>query len=240
MADCDSPQIKIGEKQFSNGDNNAYIKTHIIRFCLNYLTRFGIAGVVVYVCWIAIEHYHYWFSWHVILCTFGYLPLMAESLLLFLPDEIWSRELSRTAKYTIHGIIVLIGTLMLTGGNAVVFHYFEPGYHFNTAHGITGLISMIFVIISIPVGLAIKYHKEVKSRVPGRLIVWKLTHNTLGLLGYIIGIISLCYGYYTHWFVYYTSYESRLLGFIVTVIATLWTLNGALVSLYNQIKSVAS
>lgn len=99
---------------------------------------------------------------------------------------------------------------------------------------------MIFVIISIPIGLTIKYYKEVKSHVPGRPIVWKLTHNTLGLLGYIIGIISLCYGYYTRWFVYYTSYESRLLGLIVTIIATCWTLNGALVSLYNQIKSVVS
>lgn len=74
---------------------------------------------------------------------------MAESLLLFLPDEIWSREMSRTSKYTIHGIVVLMGTLMLTGGNAVVFYYFEAGRHFNTAHGITGKIYIKYIVYDI-------------------------------------------------------------------------------------------
>lgn len=58
----------------SNTSNNSIFGSfinNVIRFNLNYLTRFGIAGVVVYTCWIAIVHYNYWFSWHVILCTFG-------------------------------------------------------------------------------------------------------------------------------------------------------------------------
>lgn len=58
----------------SNTSNNANFGSfinNVITFNLNYLTRFGIAGVVVYACWIPIVHYNYWFSWHVILCTFG-------------------------------------------------------------------------------------------------------------------------------------------------------------------------
>lgn len=103
-----------------------------------------------------------------------------------------------------------------------------------------GLVSMILLIVSVPAGLIIKYYKEVKSYVPVRPIWWKTIHNILGLLGYIIGIISLCYGYYTHWFVYFTDYESRLVALIVTILTTLWTLNGACVSLVHQIKSLKS
>ncbi|KAG5874394.1 hypothetical protein JTB14_012377 [Gonioctena quinquepunctata] len=84
-----------------------------------------------------------WFSWHVILCTFGYIPLMAESIMLFVGDDIWSQHMSRKAKYAVHGILVTIGTGFTIVGNALVFHYIESGYHLYTAHGITGLISMI-------------------------------------------------------------------------------------------------
>ncbi|XP_050305480.1 uncharacterized protein LOC126742737 isoform X3 [Anthonomus grandis grandis] len=167
-----------------------------------------------------------------------YLPLMAESLMLFTGDEIWSRQMTRNAKYTIHGIIVALGTVMIICGNALVFHYIQPGYHLYTAHGITGLVSMILLILSLPVGLLIKYHKETQRYLPIRPILYKLSHNLLGILGYAVGIVSLCYGFYTHWFVYYTSYESRILALVVTILASAWTLNGALVSLWHQVKSI--
>ncbi|CAG9762393.1 unnamed protein product [Ceutorhynchus assimilis] len=232
------------ESEISNSNSRSDLgkfAENVTRFSLNYLTRFGIAGVVVYSCWIAIVNYNYWFSWHVILCTFGYLPLMAESLMLFTGDELWSRQMTRTAKYTIHGIIVSIGTVMIIAGNGLVFHYISPGFHLNTVHGITGLVSMILIIVAIPVGLMIKYYRELQSYVPIIRPIWyKGLHNVLGVLGYIIGIISLCFAYYTHWFVYYTQYESRLVALIVTVLATAWTLNGAIVSMWYQIKTICS
>ncbi|KAH1007457.1 hypothetical protein HUJ04_004687 [Dendroctonus ponderosae] len=217
-----------------------HFPTNVLRFSLNYLARFGIAGVVVYSCWIAFYNYNYWFTWHVVLCTFGYIPLMAESVMLFLGDELWSRQMTRTAKYTIHGIIVSLATALIICGDSVVFHYIEPGHHLYTAHGITGLISLIFLVISIPVGLVIKYHREVNPYLPFRLIWYKAIHNILGILGYVIGIVSLCYAFYTNWFIYYTTYESRLLALVVTILASLWTLNGAVLSLAHQIKSVFS
>lgn len=63
---------------------------------------------------------------------------MAEALMLFVGDDIWSRQLSRKAKYLVHGILISIGTLFIIIGNALVFHYISSGYHLYTAHGITG------------------------------------------------------------------------------------------------------
>lgn len=58
--------------------------------------------------------------------------------MLFTGDELWTRQLSRTAKYTVHGIIVTVATVIILIGDVLVFLYLEEGYHLYTAHGITG------------------------------------------------------------------------------------------------------
>ncbi|KAJ8929111.1 hypothetical protein NQ314_018225 [Rhamnusium bicolor] len=67
------------------------------------------------------------------------------------------------------------------------------------------LISMIFLIISLGLGIAVNYLDAMKTVFPMRPVWYKLIHNLVGLLGYAIGIISLCYAYYTNWFIYYTG-----------------------------------
>ena len=48
------------------------LRKNLVRFVTNLIVRYMLAGVVVYCCWKAIMYYvHYWFLWHVILCTFG-------------------------------------------------------------------------------------------------------------------------------------------------------------------------
>ncbi|KAJ8935864.1 hypothetical protein NQ314_012610 [Rhamnusium bicolor] len=116
---------------------------NITRFLINYVVRFVFAGIVLYCCWTPLQNLGSWFSWHVILCTFGYIPLMAEALMLFIGDELWSRQVSRKSKYMVHGILISVGTVFIIVGNALVFHYISPGYHLYTAHGITGIKNYI-------------------------------------------------------------------------------------------------
>ncbi|KAJ8929112.1 hypothetical protein NQ314_018226 [Rhamnusium bicolor] len=89
-------------------------------------------------------------------------------------------------------------------------------------------------------GLAVNYTDAMKRVFPMRSVWYKLIHNLVGLLGYAIGIISLCYAYYTNWFIYYTGEASRMVALSITIVASFWTINGAMVSTYNQIKSVIS
>lgn len=88
------------------------------------------------------------------------------------------------------------------------------------------------------IGFAASYPEQAKKLVSLSPVWFKLLHNSLGLLGYGIGIISLCLGYYTNWFVYYTGSESRLVATILTVFMSLWPLHGAFVSGYRQIKAL--
>ncbi|XP_057664335.1 transmembrane reductase CYB561D2-like isoform X2 [Diorhabda carinulata] len=214
------------------------IKSTANRFIINYTVRFVSASLFVYSCWIPFQYLGGWFSYHVILCTFGYIPLMAEAIMLFVGDDIWSKNLSRRAKYTVHGILITVATLITIVGNVLVFVYIEPGYHLYTAHGITGLVSMIILIISIILGLAVHYPKSTKRIVSLRPVTFKFLHNISGLMGYGIGIISLCFGYFTDWFKYFNGAESRWVALIFTMAVSLWPLNGAFVSLWNQWKSL--
>ncbi|XP_044746721.1 transmembrane reductase CYB561D2-like [Coccinella septempunctata] len=220
----------------TENENNGFIVTvKIIRFLLNLLSRAGLAGVVTYSIWLPIEHYHYWFSWHVILCTLGYVPIMTESLLLFNGDDGWSELVTKRTKYIIHGVLITSGTVCFTAGN-ITLMYFTKSKHFSTVHGITGLISMILCLLSLLLGLAT--YNSTKLRKCVRPVLLKFIHNLVGIIGYIIGIISLCYAFYTRWWIFYTEENSRLAAVIVTVITTLWTLNGSICSGYNQINSL--
>lgn len=105
---------------------------------------------------------------------------------------------------------------------------------------LAGLISMIILIISLFLGIAANYSNEMKIYLSLRPVWYKFIHNGVGILGYAIGIISLCYAYYTHWFSYYHGAESRLAALILTIAVSLWSINGAIVSGYNQIKSIFS
>lgn len=66
------------------------------------------------------------------------IPLMSEALLLFVCDELWTRQLNRTQKYWIHGNLMILGTVLVTAGCIDTFYYISEGYHLYTAHGITG------------------------------------------------------------------------------------------------------
>lgn len=107
---------------------------------------------------------------------------------------------------------------------------------FNIKYYVTGLISMILCLLSLALGLATYNSRKLKNIV--RPVTLKFVHNLVGILGYIIGIVSLCYAYYTRWWVFYTEEKSRMAAVIVTVITTLWTLNGSISSGFNQLKSV--
>ncbi|XP_072379692.1 transmembrane reductase CYB561D2-like [Diabrotica undecimpunctata] len=214
------------------------IKRTSIRFMINYAVRFLTASLFLYCCWVPFQYLGGWFSYHVILCTFGYLPLMAEAIMMFVGDDIWSKNLSRKAKYAIHGYLITFATIITIIGNILVFVYIQPGYHLYTAHGITGLISMIILIISCVLGLAVNYPTEAGRIISIRNVTFKFIHNISGLLGYGIGIMSLCFGYFTVWFMYFNGAESRWAALILTILVSIWPLNGAIVSLYNQYKAV--
>ncbi|KAF2880004.1 hypothetical protein ILUMI_26164 [Ignelater luminosus] len=197
-----------------------------------------IAVVFVYVICVPIESYSNPFSWHVILSTLGILPFAIEALILFSNDNVWSQEISRKQKYWVHGILISIGCFFIITGISIEINRKNQRdlSHFISAHAITGLTAMIFLICALICGPMVFYATIFSKWIPP---VWlKLIHNVLGQLGYILAIICLCLGYYTNWFSRHTSKSSKLSITIATVLIMLWSLFNAWKSIVNQIKSI--
>lgn len=69
--------------------------------------------------------------------------------------------------------------------------------------------------------------------------VWfKFTHNFIGIAGYVIGMVSLIYGYKTNWFKFYYSSTSIDVAIYATAIVCAWSLYSAFASGYHQLKAI--
>lgn len=63
---------------------------------------------------------------------------MAESILLFANDNIWTQDLNRKSKYMIHGVLITIGTVALTAGTIIEYDVKGNRRHFTSNHALTG------------------------------------------------------------------------------------------------------
>ena len=97
---------------------------------------------------------------------------------------------------------------------------------------------MIFIILASIVGLFTYYSKHFTGYV--RPVVLKLIHNVSGQVAFIVGIVSLCLGFYIPWFVYYTTEQSRATVTAITAILCAWTLVYALISTVKQARSIVN
>lgn len=69
-----------------------------------------------------------------------YIPLMAEGILLFAGDNVWSQELDRKKKYWVHGVLLFVGTVFLTAGIVLEIDIKGNRRHFTSNHGLTGKV----------------------------------------------------------------------------------------------------
>jgi cytochrome b-561 domain-containing protein 2 len=175
------------------------------------------------------------FSWHMILSSLAYVPLMGEAIVLFAGDNVWSRSMERSTKYWIHGVILFISAILVTVGIALMIDE-KNGTHFKSIHGWTGLVSWIFVLLSQCLGLAAAKAQAFSALL--RPVYVKFLHNFFGLLGYIFGIVSLCYGLETGGFKRYSSETARMGTYYLLGLTTTWSILAALKSAYDQLKII--
>ena len=110
-------------------------------------------------------------------------------------------------------------------------------FYFNTSV-ILGLVSWIFVLMSQCLGLLAAKAQIFSKLLPPVYI--KFLHNFLGILGYVFGIVSLCYGLETRSFAKVTSTEARTATYSLLGVTTTWSILAALKSGYNQLKTILS
>lgn len=156
---------------------------------------------------------------------------MSEAIVTLAGENIWTNALSRNVNKHIHWITQALGLISVFTG--IGFMFSSKKVHFRSTHGIMGITSLaMFCTLAIcgyPVLMVMKIRKFIRP------VIVKVIHNILGTACYSIGMATQCYGYKKRWIYKTTRVEnvdSVLL--VLTVMITVLSLRGALVSLVRQ------
>ncbi|KAL0115836.1 hypothetical protein PUN28_011009 [Cardiocondyla obscurior] len=201
---------------------------------LDMINHLLIVLVTLFIVYEGAKEYYNVTNIHVILCTIGYILLMSEAFVVLASNNVLTGSFSHQTKKHLHWILQALGLIFNLVG--VIFMYNNKKVHFTSIHGITGLTSLVIVLVltafGYPVWIAFQLRKFVRP------VIIKFFHNFLGISSFVIGMVSQCYGYNHSWVSVVTKikYADTIL-MIITIIITLLSLRGALISLYKQGKN---
>ena len=138
----------------------------------------------------------------------------------------------------VHGILQAIaGMLISIAFTTIILSKSRNGsLHFVSLHGIFGLIAVIFTVLTTIGGVFTNYSFQFRNLL--RPVIMKIVHSFLGILSYLLGMITLGYGIYTRWFrkSYVEEIQGTVLGILVVV--TLYVVYKPLNIFIQRIKTV--
>lgn len=112
---------------------------------------------------------------------------MAEAILSFYTENSWTKMTKRSTKTYLHVVLQILGSGMAIVGISI--YIIDRGnrgkIHFNSTHGILGLISLIFLIITCLNGATAFFAIRLKTVI--KPIYNKMFHNVMGILAFVVG-----------------------------------------------------
>lgn len=122
---------------------------------------------------------------------------MAEGILTLYSANVWSKMTKKFTKTTLHWVLQVFGSGFGIAGSALIIDL-KDGNHFVSIHAITGLISMVFLVITFLNGITAYYATKLRGCV--KPVYNKLFHNCAALMAFVVGkfIKVLIPPYYTH------------------------------------------
>ncbi|KAJ6597359.1 hypothetical protein Bhyg_15467 [Pseudolycoriella hygida] len=168
------------------------------------------------------------FPLHAFLCAIGYQLFMAEAILVFYAPNSWSYFLSYKIKRHLHWILQLFGAIFIICGNFIAI-VIRTTPLFATIHGISGLISMILLVITILQGVCVYFAYDLRSYV--KPMTSRFVHNCVSVLCFLIGMFSLVvgYGYGSD----YGVFDTKIIEYsliVIAVVTTVFSIVGAVKS----------
>lgn len=114
-----------------------------------------------------------------------YQLLMAEAILTLYSSNCWSFFHTPRTKRNMHWVIQVIGSTFAIVGTAILIP--ERSTHFQSAHSITGLVSLILTIIALINGIMALWPLEFYMKFQIRPIVLQIAHNSIGVASFVFG-----------------------------------------------------
>lgn len=116
---------------------------------------------------------------------------MAQAILTFYPENVWSKKFTRNQKRTLHWMLQVIGSMAAIIGMITEYVGREQKgkSHFKSTHALFGLSAGILALISLMGGISTLWSIELKKY--ARPIHIKLTHISFGIGTFGLGELSL-------------------------------------------------
>lgn len=112
---------------------------------------------------------------------------MAQAILTFYPENVWSKKLTRSQKRTLHWMLQVTGSMAAIIGMIIEYVGREQKgkSHFKSIHALFGLSAGILALISLMGGISTLWSIELKKY--ARPIYIKLTHILFGIVAFGLG-----------------------------------------------------
>lgn len=166
---------------------------------------------------------------------------MAEGILTIYSKNTWSKMTSKKTKTALHWILQVVGCALALAGNAIEIQS-KSRNHFVSMHAKLGLVSMVFMVISLVNGVAALFAMDLKRFV--KPVYNKIFHSTMSIVCFVTGMVSLIYGYETGFMkrVIVANDDAHHLVWLEvgTGLTILFSLPGVCSTLYYQIKGIFS
>lgn len=112
---------------------------------------------------------------------------MAQAIMVFYSQNIWSKKYSRHMQRTLHWILQVIGSSAAIIGiiTEYIGRWQKSKNHFISTHSTIGLIAGICTLITMLSGISALWSAKLKKY--ARPIYFKLLHNFCGMTVFILG-----------------------------------------------------
>ncbi|CAO1331259.1 unnamed protein product [Diamesa serratosioi] len=131
-------------------------------------------SMALYMTWLCFQAGWTITTWHALLLTIGYQLLMAEGIMALYSANSWSYFHSKDTKRLVHLIVLVGATILILVGISLKIANVSSEKHFKSIHSITGLVSMVFLVLGMLQGFAAYFAKELKVYI--KPVYTKLLH----------------------------------------------------------------
>uniref|UniRef100_A0A182XGU1 ascorbate ferrireductase (transmembrane) n=1 Tax=Anopheles quadriannulatus TaxID=34691 RepID=A0A182XGU1_ANOQN len=177
--------------------NATFSRKLVLANVLINVLMFGVAGFITYHCF---NHAMVLFSWHPTFMSIGYLILMSQAVLTMSGANYFTHRCQHRTKVFLHWLLQAVAGVLISIASVCIFlnkvRLGKP--HFQTLHGIFGLVTVCLTLVSIAGGVTTKYAFQLRHYM--RPIYSKLGHGIVGTVSYLLATVTISLGVYSRWF----------------------------------------
>jgi cytochrome b561 len=164
---------------------------------------------------------------------------MSNAILIMADNNFLTMNLSHQNRVTAHWVVQLFAVILILIAQTCIFmnKVNQNKEHFQTTHSVFGVITVLLTISTAFGGVFTKYSLSLRNII--KPAVTKIFHSMLGILVYVLAIITIILGFSQMWTQDHDAYVKPIV-IVLLVLAGFYVILKSLILLSSRIKDVLS